>query len=101
MYIGKASALHDDICKHFESFDKNQHEISEIDDELCHHTEAAGWEITVWPLQPDQQLEVEWGKKMIEHESLTSKEKEKGLNEEMEFDSIKRFDEFWDWFSPN
>ncbi len=26
-------------------------EIREIDDELCHHTEMSGWEITVWEVE--------------------------------------------------
>ena len=100
VYVGKAKILHEDICKHFECFDKKRDEICEIDDELCHHTDSSGWEIIVWPLQPDQNLEVEWAKKIVEHEALTSKE-ETGLNEDMEFSSATAFDKFWDWFSPN
>ena len=100
MYVGKAKVLHDDICKHFECFDKKREEISEIDDELCHHTDMSGWEITVWPLQPDQNLEVEWAKKNIEHDALNSRE-ERGLTEDMRFTSTTSFDKFWDWFAPN
>ena len=51
MFVGKASVLHVELCKHFDNFGKKREEIREIDDELCHHTDAAGWEITVWPLQ--------------------------------------------------
>ena len=51
VYVGKAEVLHTEIVKHFECFDKKRDEIREIDDELCHHTESAGWEISVWPLQ--------------------------------------------------
>jgi len=79
---------------------REQEEICEIDDELCHHTDSSGWEITVWPLQPDQNLEVEWAKKNIEHDALNSRE-EKGLTEDMKFTSISNFDKFWDWFAPN
>ena len=51
MFVGKASVLHIELCKHFDNFGKKREEIREIDDELCHHTDASGWEITVWPLQ--------------------------------------------------
>ena len=75
--------------------------MREIDDELCHHTDSSGWEISVWPLQLDQVLEVEWAKKIIEHDSLVATVAEKGLNEGMSFSSMKNFDSFWEWFSPN
>lgn len=51
MFVGKANVLHVELCKHFENFGQKRDEIREIDDELCHHTDAAGWDITVWPLQ--------------------------------------------------
>lgn len=100
VYIGKAQVLREEICKHFECFGKKRDKICEIDDELCHHTESSEWGVTVWPLQPDQELEVEWSKKIIENNSLVSKEAS-GLNEEMQFTSMKNFDAFWEWFSPN
>ncbi len=30
--------------------------IKEVDDELCHHTSLAGWELIVWPLQVCQAI---------------------------------------------
>ena len=51
VFVGKANVLHVELCKHFENFAKKREDIREIDDELCHHTDASGWEITVWPLQ--------------------------------------------------
>ena len=50
-YIGKANVLHEEMTEHFDKFGKKRTEIREIDDELCHHTDMAGWEITVWPLE--------------------------------------------------
>ena len=43
--MGKAEVLHEEIMKHFECFGKKREEISEVDDELCHHTDASGWEV--------------------------------------------------------
>ena len=51
VFVGKADVLHVELCKHFDGFGKKREDIREIDDELCHHTDASGWEITVWPLQ--------------------------------------------------
>lgn len=51
VYIGKANILHVDLSKHFDCFGKSKRDIKEIDDELCHHTEMSGWEITVWVLE--------------------------------------------------
>ena len=99
MYVGKAEVLHKELCRHFDCFGKRREEIREIDDELCHHTDASGWDITVWPLGPLQNLEVEWSKKIIEHDSLQTKET--GLNHDMKFTSMTNFDLFWQWFSPN
>lgn len=44
--MGKAEVLHEEIMQHFECFGKKREEISEVDDELCHHTAAAGWEVS-------------------------------------------------------
>ncbi len=51
MYIGKAQVLHEELGKHFDCFNKTREEIREIDDELCHHTEMSGWDLTVWLLE--------------------------------------------------
>lgn len=101
VYIGKAEVLHTEVMKHFECFDKKREEMREIDDELCHHTESSGWEISVWPLQPDQDLEAEWAKKIIENNSLSSREESGKLNETLPFSSMNAVDKFWEWFSPN
>lgn len=101
MFIGKASVLHVELCKHFDNFGKKRDEIREIDDELCHHTDASGWEITVWPLQAGEMLEVEWVKKVIQQDSLNSKEGSSGINEEITFSSMESLQKFWDWFSPS
>ena len=51
VFVGKANILHIELSKHFESFGKKKEDIRQIDDELCRHTYASGWEITIWPLQ--------------------------------------------------
>ncbi len=73
----------------------------------------------MWPLEPGQVLEVEWAKKIVEHDALVQKTplpetvrvvqgaaeqvegQHHGQNEAMTFTTIKNFDSFWDWFSPN
>ena len=51
VFVGKANILHIELSKHFENFGKKKEDIRQIDDELCHHTDASGWDITIWPLQ--------------------------------------------------
>lgn len=108
IFVGRAEVLHEELCKHFECFSKTREEIREVDDELCHHTGASGWELTVVPLEVGQSLEVEWAKKVVEHDALVqSKEEEDeegrghGQNEGLTFTAMKNFDSFWEWFSPN
>ena len=50
-YIGKAYTLHEELSGHFDHFEERKNVIREIDDEICHHTSMAGWDLTVWPLQ--------------------------------------------------
>ena len=45
-------------------------------------------------------LEVECAKKIIEGNSLISKDGGSGLSDRMSFKSKASFDKFWDWFSP-
>ena len=97
--MGKAEVLHKELSLHFDCFGKPRGQIRGIDDELCHHTDAAGWSIMVWPLLEDQVLEVEWNKKIIEQGSLQSSE-EVGMNE-LEFTSMDNWDKFGKWFWPN
>ncbi|KAL5460597.1 hypothetical protein EMCRGX_G034053 [Ephydatia muelleri] len=99
VYVGKAEVLHKELSLHFDCFGKPRGQIRGIDDELCHHTDAAGWSIMVWPLLEDQVLEVEWNKKIIEQGSLQSSE-EVGMNE-LEFTSMDNWDKFGKWFWPN
>ncbi|KAL5460519.1 hypothetical protein EMCRGX_G033970 [Ephydatia muelleri] len=98
VYVGKAEVLHKELSLHFDCFGKPRGQIRGIDDELCHHTDAAGWSITVWPLLEDQVLEVEWNKKIIEQGSLQSSE-EVGMNE-LVFTSMDNWDKFEKWFWP-
>ncbi|XP_064404262.1 uncharacterized protein LOC135349648 [Halichondria panicea] len=100
VYIGKAHVLHEELSKHFDCFNKKREEIREIDDELCHHTEMSGWDLTVWVLEDEDDLDVECGKKSIEHNALVSKDGN-GITEEMSFGNRGAFDKFWDWFMPN
>ena len=123
--------------KHFDNFGKSRKQICEIDDELCHHTEASGWDVRyylylpyfivllsvsllpticslslflspysfghklkVWPVGPEQNLELEWTKKIIENDSLSSSDGA-GVNEYMSFTSMETFNTFWEWLSPN
>ncbi len=51
MFVGKAQELHVELSKHFDQFDKKSHMMRAIDDELCHHTSVAGWDLTIWPIQ--------------------------------------------------
>ena len=46
-----------------------------------------------------EDLELEWTKKIIEHDSLASKDG--GINENMIFTNMVTFDKFWEWLSPN
>ena len=46
-------------------------------------------------------LEVEWVKKVIQQDSLNSKEGGSGINEEITFSSMESLQRFWEWFSPN
>ncbi|CAI8041607.1 hypothetical protein GBAR_LOCUS23116 [Geodia barretti] len=100
VYVGSASNLNDEICKHFENFGKKRADITNIDDELCHHTESSEWEIQVWCPQ-SKDLEYECAKKVIELNALTSKETQRGLTEKLSFSSMQSFDKLWNWFSPN
>ena len=43
--------LHEELANHFDQFGKWKEGLREIDDELCHHTSMAGWNLSVWPLQ--------------------------------------------------
>lgn len=43
--------LHVELTNHFDQFEKHSHMMREIDQELCHHTGIAGWDLVVWPLQ--------------------------------------------------
>ena len=99
MYVGSANTLKSDICKHFESFGKKREDITSIDDELCHHTECSMWEIIILQIQ-SHDLEFECAKKVIELNSLTSKDRQKGLNEQLRFTSMQSFDRLWEWFCP-
>ena len=125
--------------KHFDNFGKPRKQICEIDDELCHYTEASGWDVRyylylpyfiallcfspflssfhfssislplspysfghklkVWPVGPEQNLELEWTKKIIEHDSLNSSDGP-GINEYISFTSMDTFSTFWEWLSP-
>ena len=38
--------------KHFDNFGKPRKQICEIDDELCHHTEASGWDVRYYVYLP-------------------------------------------------
>ena len=98
VYVGKAEVLHKELSSHFDCFGKPRGQIRGIDDELCHHTNAAGWSITVWSLLEDQVLEVECNKKIIEQSSLQSSE-EMGMNE-LVFNSMDSWDKFEKWFWP-
>lgn len=49
--MGKAQVLHKEISGHFDHYEKKKDEIRDIEDELCHHTSMAGWDLMVWPLQ--------------------------------------------------
>ena len=40
-------------------------------------------------------------KKVIQQDSLKSKEGGSGINEEITFSSMGSLQTFWDWFSPN
>lgn len=91
--------MRDDIYKHFESFGKKRGDIVNIDDEICHHTECAEWEISVWPCHPTD-LEYECAKKVIELNALASKSSQSGLTEKLCFTTIEGFDKLWEWFSP-
>lgn len=51
VFVGKAQVLHEELSKHFDQFEKKRRLIKAIDDELCHHTSIAGWDLVVWPLQ--------------------------------------------------
>ena len=46
-------------------------------------------------------LEVEWIKKVLQQDSLTSKEGNSGINEDITFTSVESLQKFWEWFSPN
>lgn len=50
-------------------------------------------------LQEDQDLDVECAKKIIDLDSLTSKDGH-GITDQMNFSSKSSFDKFWEWFSP-
>lgn len=100
LYIGKAEVLFEELLKHFECFGKRRTEIREIDDELCHHTDISGWELKVWVINTNEDIEVEYGKKVIEYDALTSPSGI-GINEHMTFTSMDTFDTFWEWLSPN
>ena len=50
----------------------------------------------------DQDLELEWAKKVIESQALTSPDQEqKGLNEHLYVSDMESFDKLWHWWSPN
>ena len=51
------------------------------------------------PPQPDEELEVECAKKIIESGALVSKDGS-GITEEMTFEERTSFDTFWKWFAP-
>ena len=99
MYVGHARILKDDICKHFENFGKKRDVISNVDDEICHHTECAEWDISVWPFHTTD-LEYECAKKVIELNTLVSKDSQKGLTEKLCFTTMQSFYKLWEWFSP-
>lgn len=45
-------------------------------------------------------VEVECAKKIIEFDSLITKDGSSGLSDQMTFTSKASFDKFWEWFSP-
>ena len=124
VFVGKADSLHDELMKHFDSFGQKRHKIREIDDELCHHTDSSGWnvrklnerkrqtkvmlfplplslsQLTVHAVPDDQDLELEWAKKIVEHDSLVAPNSS-GINESLTFTNRDTFDNFWEWLSPN
>ena len=51
IFIDKAEVLHVELTNHFDQFGQQAHTMREIDQELCHHTGLAGWDLTVWPLE--------------------------------------------------
>ncbi len=46
-FVGKADVLHEELMSHFEHFGKHLKDIREVDNELCHHTYAAGWKVMI------------------------------------------------------
>ena len=54
----------------------------------------------VYPLNDDQNLELEWSKKVVEHDSLIAPNGA-GINENLTFTDRDTFDQFWEWLSPN
>lgn len=51
VFIDKAEVLHVGLASHFDQFGQQSHMMREIDQELCHHTGMAGWDLKVWPIE--------------------------------------------------
>ena len=99
VFLGKAKVLHATLAEHFECFGKPKASIREIDDELCHHTDAWDWQLEIWPLADFDNLEVEWAKKVCVKESLRSSD-ERGLNESIKFTHKDNWVKFKKWLNP-
>lgn len=58
------------------------------------------YQLTVHAVPDDQDLELEWAKKIVEHDSLVAPNSS-GINESLTFTNRDTFDNFWEWLSPN
>lgn len=88
------------LMKHFECFGKPRSEIQAIDDELCHHSPASFWQLQVWPVEDNENLELEWIKKLCLKDALPSIDGG-GLNESIKFTGMETWKDFKKWFYPN
>ena len=61
---------------------------------------VVAWLLDLCNVQEGLDLEVECAKKIIELDTLTSKDGGAGLSDQMVFTSKASFDKFWEWFSP-
>jgi len=100
-FTGKADVLHCTLAEHFECFGKPKASIREIDDELCHHTDAWDWHLEICPVDDCDNLEVEWAKKVCVKGSLQSLDNDIGLNKSIKFTHKDNWVKFKSWLNPN
>ena len=89
---GQTDILDITIVSHFEKYGVKKEKMNVFKEEICYHIESYELETAG---KENANLEVEWAKKVLEHQGL---ELNKELNEHINFTNTDNFKTVLEWF---